>query len=194
MWWVLSVHVEPFLYKRFSWSSPLNPSLHLCRFGQYRLCRFCCRYLHFGTKGKKQNYHLFTETLHFNLPGNWKTLLCDFYRMCLLSVSVRHKLVSCCLIVIKRSIRCVKLLLLAVTQELMLFRWWLFHVGHFPVSLSDAKTSKGQSSVAMYACKIFLHFSGVGWGGGGEVALVLRLHFTFVEETVQRTLFWMFTK
>lgn len=89
--------------------------------------------------------------------------------MCLLSVSVRHKLVSCCLIVIKRSIRCVKLLLLAVTQELMLFRWWLFHVGHFPVSLSDAKTSKGQSSVAMYACKIFLHFSGVGWGGGEKL-------------------------
>lgn len=64
----------------------------------------------------KRKEHLFIETFHFNLPGIWKTSLCDFYRMCLLSVSVSHKLASCCLIVIKRSIR-VKLLRLAVTRD-----------------------------------------------------------------------------
>lgn len=45
--------------------------------------------------------------------------------------------------------------------------------------------------------KYFCISPGGGGGGGegeGEGALVLRLHFTFVEETVQRTLFSMFTK
>ena len=76
--------------------------------------------------------------------------------MCLLSVSVSYKLVSCCLIVIKRSIR-VKLLPLAVPDLGPIYHFAddCFNVGHFPVSFPDAKASKGQSGLPCMLVKYY---------------------------------------
>ena len=106
-------------------------------------------------EGNRTNVYLLKHFIS-NLPGNWKTSLCDFYRMCLLSVSVSYKLVSCCLIVIKRSIR-VKLLPLAVPDLGPIYHFAddCFNVGHFPVSFPDAKASKGQSGLPCMLVKYY---------------------------------------
>ena len=114
----------------------------------------------------------------------------------MLNVSASYKLVSCCLIVIKRSVR-VKLLRLAVTQEPMFICSYFADDCFMPVAFQYSFPMPKAFKVSLWLpcmlLKHFLHFSG---GGGGVCSRpsLMTTDFTSVEKTVARTLLSIFTK
>ena len=116
----------------------------------------------------------------------WKISLCDFYRMCLLNVSVSYKLVSCCLIVIKCSIR-VKLLRLAVTSY---FADDCFMSIAFQYRFPTQKPSKVSLRLLCMLSRYFY----ISPERVCSSSSLTDTDFTSVEKTVVRTLLPMFTK